>query len=147
MSKFYKLKNNLPTFEAGDIFELRADGCLWLFERYAGENHWKDEVMAYHKRTLEHFPNILRDWFEETEMPASCKKAPEAETEDAYQLCLMHNDISSRVLKRIGFFVLKASSAEEAVQIAEKALAFEYSVDADSAKKCFIATEKQEVED
>lgn len=62
--KQYKLIENLPTFNAGDIFEIRDDGCLWLVDT-SEAGHWKKNVMAYHKHTLEAFPNILEDWFEE----------------------------------------------------------------------------------
>lgn len=70
MSKIYILKRDLPTFMKGDLFELRDDGCLyWLgggvLQPGWGSGHWKHQVMAYHKRTLEAFPNILEEWFEE----------------------------------------------------------------------------------
>lgn len=76
MTKHYRLLKDLPTFSAGDIFQLREDGCLY-FERQSGETkhpelsskHWKPEVMAYHKRTLAKFPNILKDWFEDLDEP------------------------------------------------------------------------------
>lgn len=67
--KRYKLLKDLPTFDAGDIFELRGDGCLYWVrsEKKALEYpaHWRPEVMAYHYKTLERFPNILKDWFKE----------------------------------------------------------------------------------
>lgn len=62
--KKYRLLKDLPTFKAGDIFELRTNG-LWLVEQSENENHWKPEVMAYHKMTLDRFPSILEKWFEE----------------------------------------------------------------------------------
>ncbi|MBQ8984303.1 hypothetical protein IJ098_00390 [Candidatus Saccharibacteria bacterium] len=65
--KRYKLLKELPTFQAGDIFTLDEDGCLYLTEPCDFNNHWKSRVMAYHKNTLERFPNILEDWFEEIE--------------------------------------------------------------------------------
>lgn len=76
MIKHYRLLKDLPTFSAGDIFQLREDGCLY-FERQSGETkhpelsskHWKPEVMAYHKQTLAKFPNILKDWFEALDEP------------------------------------------------------------------------------
>lgn len=76
MIKRYRLLKDLPTFNAGDIFILKDDGCLYWSERYqedAGHEyscygHWKSEVMAYHKYTLAHFPNILKDWFERDEI-------------------------------------------------------------------------------
>lgn len=64
----YKLIKDLPTFNKGDIFELR-DGHLYLLETEDSSRHWKDKVMAYHRRTLEQFPNILEDWFEEIYEP------------------------------------------------------------------------------
>lgn len=73
--KRYKLLKDLPTFNAGDEFVLRDNGCLYLNKVDAvkgwltGVGHWKNDVMAYHKRTLEQFPNILEDWFEEIKEP------------------------------------------------------------------------------
>lgn len=64
-SKRYRLKRALPTFREGDEFELRPDGCLYLCKTSASWRHWKNRVMAYHRNTLELFPNILEDWFEE----------------------------------------------------------------------------------
>lgn len=69
--KRYKLLKDLPTFSAGDIFELRGDGCLYwgayLQDKITPQHckHWQPDVMAYHKKTLERFPNVLSDWFEE----------------------------------------------------------------------------------
>lgn len=65
----YRLKRDLPTFMMGDLFELKADGCLyWLgggvLQPGWGSGHWKHNVMAYHKKTLAAFPNILEEWFE-----------------------------------------------------------------------------------
>lgn len=72
MSNRYKLLKDLPTFAKGDLFEIRGDGCLWWigdssFKCGWGEGHWRKEVMAYHKNTLDRFPNILEEWFEEVE--------------------------------------------------------------------------------
>lgn len=60
----YKLLKDLPTFKAGDEFLLEYNGCLYLQEGQMS-NHRSDRVMAYHKKTLDRFPNILEDWFEE----------------------------------------------------------------------------------
>lgn len=58
--KRYRLKRDLPTFKAGDEFikyghgglvHIRPDGIVG--------------VCAYASGTLEKFPNILTDWFEE----------------------------------------------------------------------------------
>lgn len=57
--KRYKLLKSLPTFKAGEIFE------LWDSIETQGLCRESDGVMAYHQKTLEKFPNILTDWFEE----------------------------------------------------------------------------------
>lgn len=54
--KRYKLVKNLPTFKKGTKFHINADGDLVL------DNSW---IVAYAKSTLERFPKILKDWFEE----------------------------------------------------------------------------------
>ena len=54
--KRYKLKRDLPTFKAGEIFYISDAGNL-LRE--------SDNVPAYSWSTIDKFPNILADWFEE----------------------------------------------------------------------------------
>lgn len=71
--KRYKLIKDLPTFKAGDTFHIENDGCLYLDAECArgDSGHWSHHVMAYHKNTLDRFPNILADWFEEIESSGS----------------------------------------------------------------------------
>lgn len=64
--KRYRLKYELPTFKQGELFHTDENGNLWRNKGQQG-NHWQDEVMAYHHKTIERFPNILTDWFEEFE--------------------------------------------------------------------------------
>ena len=54
--KRYKLKRDLPTFKAGEVFYLSDAGNL-IRE--------SDNVPAYSWSTIDKFPNILTDWFEE----------------------------------------------------------------------------------
>lgn len=54
--KKYKLVKDLPTFNAGDVFYLNEAGSLI---------HEGDGVAAYSWATIDKFPNILTDWFEE----------------------------------------------------------------------------------
>ena len=54
--KRYELKKDLPTFKAGEIFYISDMGNL-LRE--------SDNVPAYSWSTIDKFPNILTDWFEE----------------------------------------------------------------------------------
>lgn len=60
--KRYKLKKDLPTFKAGEIFEIYDSN---LYKVNETDEDTEFEVMAYHKQTLERFPNILTEWFEE----------------------------------------------------------------------------------
>jgi len=63
--KRYKLKKDLPTFKAGDEFGIGPGGDLWKIDGYDENGDWDCHIVAYLKRTLEEFPNILKDWFEE----------------------------------------------------------------------------------
>lgn len=65
--KRYRLKKDLPTFKAGEIFE------LWDSIETQGLCRESDGVMAYHQKTLDKFPNILTDWFEEIKEPTRWK--------------------------------------------------------------------------
>lgn len=57
--KYYKLKNDIPMFKKGDLFFIHPEeGCLLQ----------KDTLrLAYHNKTLEKNPEILKNWFEEVE--------------------------------------------------------------------------------
>ena len=72
--KRYKLLKDLPTFKAGDLFYISKDGDL----KYEGLNYKEiadsallggglsdTGIVAYAKQTLEKFPEILTEWFEE----------------------------------------------------------------------------------
>ena len=69
--KHYKLLKDLPTFKAGDEFELNEKGHL-VFVRGTQEVEEGETLIAYTSYTLEKFPNILKDWFEE--MPEQYKR-------------------------------------------------------------------------
>lgn len=56
--KRYKLIKDLPTFKAGNIFYISERGDLFYDDSNNG-------IKAYSHKTLEKFPNILTDWFEE----------------------------------------------------------------------------------
>lgn len=68
--KKYRLLKDLPTFKAGEIFKLKGGNLYYYPAENGTENtHWSDKIMAYHHKTLEKFPNILDEWFEEVEEP------------------------------------------------------------------------------
>lgn len=56
--KRYRLLKDLPTFKAGDLFYISEHGALVHDDGDVG-------VTAYARRTLDMFPNILTEWFEE----------------------------------------------------------------------------------
>ena len=62
MMKRYKLLKDLPTFKAGDLFYISEHGALVYDDGDFG-------VMTYTQSTLEKFPNILTEWFEEIQEP------------------------------------------------------------------------------
>lgn len=74
--KRYKLLKDLPTFKAGDEFFLNNIGDL-EWDNKCGVN-----VIAYVGHTLEKFPNILKDWFEE--IPEQPKTVWDLEEGDEY---------------------------------------------------------------
>lgn len=70
--KRYKLLKDLPTFKAGQLAYISEQGSL-----IAG-NPDKPEItdagvqlMMYHKTTLDKFPEILTEWFEEIKEPVN----------------------------------------------------------------------------
>lgn len=76
--KRYKLLKDLPTFKAGEEFFISKSGNLIAGtpsdpKRITVETRYglpmKIDLMAYAKETLEEFPNILKDWFEEINNP------------------------------------------------------------------------------
>lgn len=78
--KRYKLLKDLPTFKAGEEFFISDSGNLIAGtpsnpKRITVETLYgipkKIELMAYAQETLEEFPNILTDWFEEVKATSS----------------------------------------------------------------------------
>lgn len=63
MEKHYKLKTDLPTFKAGDLFYLDQNGSL---------RHKEKDIVAYHYSTLAKFPEALEKFWEPAE--EECKR-------------------------------------------------------------------------
>lgn len=63
-TKRYRLIKDLPTFKAGDEFFTDEYGSLWLDQNIDGKPN-TSRVMAYHGKTIDKFPNIIEEWFEE----------------------------------------------------------------------------------
>lgn len=76
--KRYKLLKDFPTFKAGEEFFISKSGNLIAGtpsnpKQITVETQYglpmKIDLMAYANETLEEFPNILTDWFEEVKEP------------------------------------------------------------------------------
>lgn len=92
--KKYRLLKDLPTFKAGEIFKLKGGNLYYYPAENGTENaHWFDRIMAYHHKTLEKFPNILEELFEEVEEP---KKI--SETDAAFAILRASLDFNSNII-------------------------------------------------
>ncbi len=63
--KRYKLKKDLPTFEAGCLFGINSDGDLCFVETASGDKVKTINNAVYSAEQLRRYPNILTEWFEE----------------------------------------------------------------------------------
>lgn len=92
--QMFKLRKDLPTFKAGEIFRFE-DGNLYYYPVENGtiDAHWSDKIMAYHHKTLEKFPNILDEWFEEVEEPKEI-----SETDAAFAILRASLDFNSNII-------------------------------------------------
>ena len=110
--KRYKLKRDLPTFKAGDIFVLIDSGSLI---------HESDGVVAYSWSTIDKFPNILPDWFEEVKEPTRWK--PElgykyylSDSNGSIYDSVWSNDYIDRSRSEIGNCFESREEAEKAIE-------------------------------
>lgn len=110
--KRYKLKKDLPTFKAGEIFYLSDAGNL-IRE--------SDNVPAYSWSTIDKFPNILTDWFEE--INESTRWKPEADqkyyfsdSNGSVYDSVWSNDYIDRSRSGIGNCFESREEAEKAVE-------------------------------
>lgn len=71
--KYYRLRKNLPTFKAGDEFSYINGNLIEC------KPNGTTGICLYSANTLEKFPNILTDWFEEID--ESNRWKPEIEQE------------------------------------------------------------------
>lgn len=86
--KRYRLKKDLPTFEAGQVCWLGLDGQL-LTQDEEGE-----VIVMYSAKTMVNFPKILTDWFEE--IPEETKTVWELEEGDlCYVIQTAYSSIES----------------------------------------------------
>lgn len=90
--KRYKLLKDLPTFKAGGIFYISQYGALIYDDGDFG-------VMAYSRSTLEKFPNILKEWFEEIqEEPTDSIHWKPKEGDNYFYIVYSYNPLYNEVL-------------------------------------------------
>lgn len=121
--KRYKLLKNLPTFNAGDEFELKDNGNLYFIDRDAQSKHWSSVVCAYCKQTLDRFPNILKEWFEEIEeRPKSVYDLMEGDECWAVMVCelgyavqQLEFGVLAKILRQTGSLFLTKEEAKKEI--------------------------------
>lgn len=91
--KRHKLKKDLPTFKAGDKFVLDNDGNLLFVETVGGLRVKCPNLVAYAAETIEKFPNILTEWFEE--IPEKPKTVWDLEEGDIYYIPAWDNTVGN----------------------------------------------------
>lgn len=90
--KRYKLLKDLPTFKAGDLFYISEHGALVHDGGDVG-------VTAYARRTLDMFPNILTEWFEEVQEESTNSVHWKPEKGDNYfYIVHSYNPLNNEVL-------------------------------------------------
>lgn len=94
--KRYRLKKDLPTFKAGDEFDISSNGNL-----VKRGKHLSDCIVAYSAQTLEKFPNILEEWFEE--IPEKPKTVWDLEEDDPYFYISCDGDVKRTRWEELGF--------------------------------------------
>ena len=92
--KRYRLKKDLPTFKAGEVF------VLWNSIEEQGLLRESDDIMAYHRKTLDKFPNILEEWFEEIKPAEPLIK--DEKVRKAVRAWAEANDVLEVFIDRIG---------------------------------------------
>lgn len=91
--KRYKLLKDLPTFKAGDLFYISEYGALV----HNGGDPDDYNVMAYAQSTLEKFPNILTEWFEEVQEESTDSIHWKPRKGEEYWIFRLDGDVSYRI--------------------------------------------------
>lgn len=111
-TKRYKLKRDLPTFKAGEMFYISDAGNLF---------RESDNITAYSRTTLDKFPNILTDWFEEIKestrwKPGAAYKYYLSDSNGSAHDSVWANDYIDRSRFEIGNCFQTKEEAEKAVE-------------------------------
>ena len=114
--KRYTLLKDLPTFKAGEKFFISDSGNLIAGtpsnpKKITVETRYgltmKIDLMAYAQETLEEFPNILKDWFEEIKEPELPKEF----------FCI---DIDKVICYNFSYFSSNKNTRQEYIRFMEK---------------------------
>ena len=87
----YKLLKDLPTFKAGDIFYISQCGDLMHDGGNVG-------IMAYARHTLDMFPDILTEWFEEVQESTDSIHWKPKNGDNYYYIVYSYNPLHNEIL-------------------------------------------------
>ena len=87
----YKLLKDLPTFKAGDLFYISQCGDLMHDGGNVG-------IMAYARHTLDMFPDILTEWFEEVQESTDSIHWKPKEGDNYYYIVYSYNPLHNEIL-------------------------------------------------
>lgn len=87
----YKLLKDLPTFKAGDLFYISQCGDLMHDGGNVG-------ITAYARHTLDMFPDILTEWFEEVQEPTDSIHWKPKEGDNYYYIVYSYNPLHNEIL-------------------------------------------------
>nr|DAF05736.1 MAG TPA: hypothetical protein [Caudoviricetes sp.] len=97
--KRYRLLKDLPTFKAGQLAYISEQGSL-----IAGSPDKPEitdvgvQLMMYHKTTLDKFPEILTEWFEEIKEPAGSIHWKPKVGDNYYYIVYSYNPLHNEIL-------------------------------------------------
>ena len=87
----YKLLKDLPTFKAGDLFYISQCGDLMHDGGNVG-------IMAYARHTLDMFPDILTEWFEEVQESTDSIHWKPKNGDNYYYIVYSYNPLHNEIL-------------------------------------------------
>ena len=87
----YKLLKDLPTFKAGDLFYISQCGDLMHDGGNVG-------IMAYARHTLDMFPDILTEWFEEVQESTDSIHWEPKNGDNYYYIVYSYNPLHNEIL-------------------------------------------------
>lgn len=97
--KQYKLIKDLPTFKAGQLAYISERGNLIAGTPDNPETtDARIQLMMYHKQTIDKFPEILTEWFEEIQEPVDSIHWKPKEGDNYYYIVYSYDPLHNEIL-------------------------------------------------